>query len=91
MSLDPRTGGHGWGVIGVEIGLLGPVQVTGPNGAAALASSRQRALIGLLAMAPGTPIPLARLVQGIWGEDAPRTAIRTLQSHLTRARQELAA
>src|SRR4051794_15536062 len=83
--------GKGWGTMWVEVRLLGPLQAIGPAGEAALPSLRQRALIGLLAMNPGTPIPASRLVMGIWGEAAPRTAVRTLQSHLTRARQELAA
>ncbi|MFD2765850.1 AfsR/SARP family transcriptional regulator [Micromonospora eburnea] len=74
-----------------DVRVLGPLQAIGPAGSAALSSSRQRALVGLLALTPKYPIPVSKLVDGIWGDDAPRTAVRTLQSHLTRAKQELAA
>ncbi|MEV6524602.1 BTAD domain-containing putative transcriptional regulator [Longispora sp. NPDC051575] len=79
------------GAMGVELRLLGPIEAVGPAGPAVLSSARQRALVGLLALRPGTPVPAPRLVQALWGQDAPRTAVRTLQSHLTRARQALAA
>jgi DNA-binding SARP family transcriptional activator len=46
-----------------------------------------RALVALLALNAGTVVTQSRLVDAIWGENPPRTAIRTLQSHLARVRQ----
>ncbi|HET9518447.1 MAG TPA: AfsR/SARP family transcriptional regulator, partial [Actinoplanes sp.] len=73
-----------------EVRVLGPFQAIGPRGSTTLTSSRQRALIGLLALSSAAPVSVAKLVSGIWGEDAPRTAVRTLQSHVARARRSLA-
>ncbi|HEV8562095.1 MAG TPA: BTAD domain-containing putative transcriptional regulator, partial [Actinophytocola sp.] len=74
---------------GVDIRLLGPVEVTGPAGPAELVGVRQRALVALLALNAGSVVARARLIDALWGEDPPRTAVRTLQSHVTRVRQAL--
>jgi len=77
-------------VIGVvDIRLLGPVEVTGPGGPVELVGVRQRALVALLALNAGNVVARVRLIDALWGEDPPRTAVRTLQSHVTRVRQAL--
>jgi len=75
----------------VEVRLLGPVTVAGPRGPADLAGPRQRAVIGLLALVAGTVMPSSRLIDALWGEDPPRTALRTLHSHVSRVRHALEA
>lgn len=70
--------------------LLGPVEVTGPHGRAVL-NGRQRAVLGVLALQAGTVVALARAVNALWGENPPRTAVKSLQSHVTRVRQALGA
>jgi DNA-binding SARP family transcriptional activator/Tfp pilus assembly protein PilF len=72
-----------------QVRVLGPVEVTGPGGAAVLVGARQRAVVGLLALNPGTPVPQWRLVDGVWGDDPPRTAVKSLHSHIARVRQAL--
>ncbi len=74
----------------IAVRLLGPIEVTGPRGVAKLVGARQRSLVALLALRPGKPVATDRIVDGLWGENAPRTALRTLQSHLARVRQALA-
>ncbi|WP_117213171.1 BTAD domain-containing putative transcriptional regulator [Allorhizocola rhizosphaerae] len=74
-----------------EIRVLGPIEVTGPKGTAALAGPRQRTLIALLALQPGTAIPQDRLIDAMWGQRAPRTAARTLHAHIARVRHALDA
>lgn len=74
----------------VDIRLLGPVEVIGPGGAALLPGSRQRAIVGLLALRGGAVVTRSALIDGLWGEDVPRTAVKTLYSHVTRIRQALA-
>jgi DNA-binding SARP family transcriptional activator len=71
--------------------LLGAVQVVGPDGAARLVGVRQRALVGLLAVNAGRAVTQIRLIDALWGEDPPRTAVRTLYSHVARVRQALDA
>lgn len=74
----------------VIVRLLGPVEVVGPLGRAVL-SGRQRALVGLLALQAGTVVVAARLVDALWGEEPPRTAVKSLHSHVARVRQALSA
>jgi DNA-binding SARP family transcriptional activator/Tfp pilus assembly protein PilF len=76
---------------GVAVRVLGPVAVVGPNGPAQLVGARQRAVFGLLAMKAGTVVPRWRLVDALWGEDPPRTAVKSLHSHVARVRQAMDA
>ncbi|NUT45985.1 MAG: hypothetical protein HOV94_01520, partial [Saccharothrix sp.] len=79
------------GVAVGEVDVLGRVRAIGPAGPAALRGARQRAVLGLLALHAGQVLPVARLVDAVWGEDPPRTAVRTLHSHVARIRQALDA
>ncbi|MFE2753942.1 BTAD domain-containing putative transcriptional regulator [Actinosynnema sp. NPDC059335] len=72
-----------------ELGVLGRVHAVGPRGPAELRGGRQRAVLGVLALHAGQVLPVARLVDAVWGEDPPRTAVRTLHSHVARLRQAL--
>ena len=72
----------------VIVRLLGPVEVAGPRGRAML-SGRQRAMVGLLALQAGNVVLPARIVDAFWGEDPPRTAIKSLHSHIARIRQAM--
>ncbi|MFJ5987005.1 BTAD domain-containing putative transcriptional regulator [Lentzea sp. NPDC092896] len=77
-----RTGG--------EVRILGPVEVCGPHGRAVLTGARQRSIVAVLALHAGTPVAVDRLVDVLWGDDPPRTAVRSLHSHVARVRQALA-
>ncbi|MET9224329.1 tetratricopeptide repeat protein [Lentzea sp. NPDC003310] len=70
--------------------ILGPIEVDGPHGRAVLTGTRQRSIVAVLALRAGTPVPVERLVDVLWGEDPPRTAVRSLHSHVARVRQALA-
>lgn len=72
-----------------EIRLLGPVEVIGPLGPATLHGARQRAVLGALALNAGTTVPRERLIDVLWDENPPRTAVRSLRSHVSRVRQSL--
>ncbi|MEV0458742.1 BTAD domain-containing putative transcriptional regulator [Catellatospora methionotrophica] len=74
-----------------DVRLLGPVEVAGPGGRAALVGVRQRALVGLLALDAGRVVTKTRLVDALWGETPPRTAIESLYSHVARVRSSLDA
>lgn len=75
----------------MAVQVLGPVQVTGPGGTAALSGVRQRALVGALAFNAGLLVPSARLVDALWGAEPPRTAFKTLHGHVARLRRVLHA
>jgi DNA-binding SARP family transcriptional activator len=74
-----------------EVRVLGPVEAIGRAGPAALHGARQRTILGLLALHAGTVVPITRLVDALWGDDPPRTAVKTLHSHVARIRQALGA
>lgn len=76
---------------GVGVNLLGGVEVIGPRGRTALVGRRHRALVAALALRPGAVLPLWRLVEALWGERPPRTAVRSLHSHVARLRLALDA
>src|SRR4029453_13674619 len=69
-----------------EFNILGCIEVVGPRGRPELTSGRQRALVAALALQPGVVVPQWRLVEALWGERPPRTAIRSLHSHVARLR-----
>ncbi len=72
-----------------ELRVLGPVEAVGPAGPATLHGTRQRVVLGVLALHAGTVLPIPRLIDVLWGEDPPRTAVKTLHSHVARLRQAL--
>ncbi|NYT96243.1 BTAD domain-containing putative transcriptional regulator [Salinispora sp. H7-4] len=76
----------------VRIRLLGGVEVVDGNGAAVdIGAGKCRALLAALALQPGTAVPDWRLIDLLWGEQPPRTAVRTLQSYIARLRGGLGA
>jgi DNA-binding SARP family transcriptional activator/tetratricopeptide (TPR) repeat protein len=74
---------------GPAVRLLGSIEVTGPVGPAILSGPRQRALVGLLALNVGALTTRSRLIDALWGSQPPRTALKTLYSHVVRIRQSL--
>jgi DNA-binding SARP family transcriptional activator len=74
----------------VQIRLLGGVGATADGGDPVdVGPGRCQAVLAALALSPGTAVPVWRLVELVWGETAPRTAEKTLQSYVTRLRKAL--
>ncbi|WP_144123913.1 AfsR/SARP family transcriptional regulator [Catellatospora sichuanensis] len=71
--------------------ILGPIEAAGLDGPAMLSGARQRALLAVLAVHAGTVVHQSRLIDALWGWDPPRTAVKTLHSHIARVRQALDA
>ena len=71
------------------IRLLGPFAVDGATGPVAVPSARQRAVLAVLALHAGQPVPVARVVDAVWPDDPPASARNSLQSHVTRLRAVL--
>jgi predicted ATPase/DNA-binding SARP family transcriptional activator len=81
----------GEGPRAVAVRLLGSVSITGPAGPARLVGARQRTICAALAVRVGTVVARTRLIDAVWGDDPPPTADKTLNSHIARLRQALAA
>lgn len=75
----------------IEVRLLGPLEVEGPDGPVHFTGARRRAVFALLALRTGKMVSRSALVDGLWGEDVPPTATKTLQGHVAKVRRALAA
>src|SRR4051812_44035119 len=75
----------------VDFRVLGPVQVTAGSGAVDLASGRQVALLCCLLVARGEVVSRDRLIDALWGERPPATAVNALQVHVHELRRRLGA
>jgi len=73
----------------LEFRILGPLEVSDETGPIALGGQRQRALLTVLLLEAGRVIPTDRLVDLLWGEEAPKTATTSLQNSISRLRREL--
>jgi DNA-binding SARP family transcriptional activator len=69
--------------------LLGPLEVVGDDGPLPLGGMRQRALLAALLLRAGQVVPTERLVDDLWGEEAPRTATTSLQNGVSALRKLL--
>jgi WD40 repeat protein/DNA-binding SARP family transcriptional activator len=69
--------------------VLGPLEVEADNGPVVLGGPKERLLLALLLTRPNQVVSVEALVQGLWGEQPPPTAAKTLQSHVKRLRRVL--
>lgn len=78
-----------WGVP-VRIDLLGPLAVQDEAGAVlSPGGPKQRAALALLALNVGRVVSLDALVDGIWGDDPPESALNSLQVYVHGLRKAL--
>jgi WD40 repeat protein/DNA-binding SARP family transcriptional activator len=69
--------------------VLGPLEVEADDGPVTLGGQKERLLLALLLARPNQVVPVEALVLGLWGEQPPPTAAKTLQSHVVRLRRAL--
>ena len=73
----------------VECRVLGPLEVRAGGWPVVLGGRKQRLVLATLLLAGGRPVSADRLVDVLWGEDAPPTARNTLQAHVSGLRRAL--
>jgi DNA-binding SARP family transcriptional activator len=73
----------------MEFRVLGPLEVIGPHGAIAIASGRQRAILGLLVLDLGRTVASERLIDEVWGADPPASVRQALRVHVAGLRRLL--
>ena len=74
----------------VRIGLLGGVRAVTEDGQPIdIGPAKSQTVLAALALSPGTPLAVSRLVELVWGDAPPRTAHKTLQWHVARLRKGL--
>lgn len=70
----------------VRFGVLGPLRLERGGRAVRLPSGRQRSLLALLLLAGGSPLSRDRLIDELWGERPPASAVSALHVHLSKLR-----
>lgn len=73
------------------IRVLGPVDVMRPDGAESLGGSLPQTLVSTLVIAAGRIVSIDHLIEVMWGDNPPASAINTLQSYVSRLRHLLGA
>ncbi len=84
----------GWAVAGLVAGglwlrVLGPLAVWGDGVPVELSEPKQRAVLGVLAVQPNTPVYRDALIDAVWEEDPPATAVGLVQAYVSRLRRVL--
>ncbi|HLU74863.1 MAG TPA: BTAD domain-containing putative transcriptional regulator [Nonomuraea sp.] len=74
---------------GVTVRLLGPVTAVRGGMEIGLGSPRRQALAAILAASPGQVVPISRIIDGIWGDDPPRTAEQSVYTYVAGLRNAL--
>ncbi|MGY1741226.1 MULTISPECIES: BTAD domain-containing putative transcriptional regulator [unclassified Blastococcus] len=70
--------------------VLGPLEVTGPDGRPLdVGGAKPRALLTLLLSEPGRAVGLDRIVSALWGDEPPPTVTGTLQAYVSHLRRVL--
>jgi DNA-binding SARP family transcriptional activator/GTPase SAR1 family protein len=76
----------------VEIRLLGPVEVWGPDGSVDIGHARRRCVLAMLAVDPTIAVSVSEIIEGIWGEvedrDRARQRVHEYMAHLRKPLKE---
>ncbi|HYB46653.1 MAG TPA: alpha/beta fold hydrolase, partial [Streptosporangiaceae bacterium] len=74
----------------MRVNLLGPVRVDrAEGGEVLLGAAKERSLVAALALRPGSVMAVDVLIDAIWGETAPPSARKTLQTYVSNLRRAL--
>jgi DNA-binding SARP family transcriptional activator len=73
----------------VRVHVLGPLQVEIEGTEVGLGGRLPRQLFAALVVRVGESVSMPALVDAVWGEDAPPTAVKTLRAYVTRLRSAL--
>src|SRR3954452_10923271 len=73
--------------MGVELRILGALEVSANGHEVPVRAAKQRELLGILVLHPGEVVSRDRLVDALWGERPPETATKALQVHVSQLRK----
>ncbi len=71
----------------LEIKVLGPFEATARDRSVVPTAAKPRQIFALLALRAGSVVPVPTLVEEIWGEVPPRSALTTLQTYILQLRR----
>ena len=73
----------------IEFRILGPLEVSNAGGPVRLGGPKQRALLALLVIHGGQVVTTDRLVDELWPENPPPTAVKTVQMYVSQLRRAI--
>jgi DNA-binding SARP family transcriptional activator len=73
----------------MEFRILGPLEVVEEGQTLSLGGTKQRALLACLLLRANQVVSTDRIVDELWGEEPPATAVKTIQVYVSRLRKEL--
>lgn len=73
----------------MQVRLLGPLDLMTAGGPQPVRGLRRKAVLAALALQAGELVSASHLIDVVWGGAAPRTAVNTLQSHVSYLRHVL--
>ena len=68
----------------MDFRILGPLEVSHEGRELPLAGSKQRAVLAILLLHANEVVSSDRLIDELWGEQAPPSAAKSLQVHVSR-------
>src|SRR5690242_19519508 len=81
--------GARWYGRSLEFGILGPVAAWNDGRELPLGGAKQRSLLAVLLLRPNELVPTPRIVDELWGEQPPATAVKTVQVFVSHLRKVL--
>ena len=73
----------------MDFRILGPLEVTQDGRSLALGGAQQRALLAVLLIHRGEVLSTDRLIDELWGERAPSSAVKIVQGYVSGLRRAL--
>ncbi|MET9300913.1 MULTISPECIES: AfsR/SARP family transcriptional regulator [Micromonospora] len=73
----------------MRFSVLGPLTVHVDDRPVTLTGTKPRLLLAVLLLSPGRTVPTSRLVDGLWPDAPPASAVRNLRTYVHRLRQAL--
>ena len=75
--------------MGVEFGILGPLQALVDGTPVSLGGRQQRAVLAILLARANQTVPVDRLIDDVWDDSPPETAGNLLQGYVSQLRKAL--
>ena len=72
-----------------DVRLLGPIEVTLDGRPIELGATKQRAVLAILALRANAVVSVDELVDGLWGEEPPASAVKLIQHYVSQLRKLL--
>src|ERR1700750_830521 len=71
------------------INLLGPVEAVNADGPVGLGGAKQRGVVAMRALQTGSTVSAERLIDGLWGDRPPASALKLVQLYVSHLRKAL--